>query len=167
MKYILPALIFLIVSLGLVRKVAAFEHFTRGAKEGAMTILNLVPSLVGLITAIGVLRASGALEILGNILQTPLSYLGVPEELLPLVMVRPMSGSAALAVVRDILENCGPDSYAGRVACVMMGSSETVLYTMAVYTQGTPVKKLPGVIPAALIANLFACIFALLICKIL
>ena len=167
MKYILPALIFLIVSLGLVRNVAAFEQFTQGAKEGAATILKLVPSLVGLITAIGVLRASGALDLVGDILQKPLSFIGVPEEILPLVVVRPMSGSAALAVVRDILENCGPDAYAGRVACVMMGSSETVLYTMAVYTQGTPVKKLPGVIPAALIANLFACIFALLICSVL
>ena len=167
MKYLLPALIFLIVTFGLTRKVPVFDIFTQGAKDGVITILKLVPSLVGLITAIGVLRASGALDIVGNILQKPLSLLGIPEDILPLLIVRPMSGSAALAVVRDILENCGPDSYPGRVACVMMGSSETVLYTMAVYTQGTPVKKLPGVLPAALVANLFACIFALLLCSVL
>lgn len=167
MKYILPSFIFLIVALGLVRRLPVFDLFTQGAKNGAVTILKLVPSLVGLITAIGVLRASGALDILGNILQKPLSRIGMPEELLPLVVVRPMSGSGALAVVRDILQTCGPDSYAGRVACVMMGSSETVLYTMAIYTQGTPVKKLPGVLPAALVANLFACIFALLLCRVL
>ena len=167
MRYILPALIFLIVALGLVRRVPVFDLFTQGAKDGAATILKLIPSLVGLITAIGVLRASGALDLLGDFLRKPLSALGMPEQLLPLVVVRPMSGSGALAVVRDILENCGPDSYVGRVACVMMGSSETVLYTMAVYTQGTPVKKLPGVLPAALVANLFACIFALLTCSIL
>ncbi len=167
MKYILPSLIFLIVALGLTRKVSMFDVFTQGARDGAVTIIKLVPSLVGLITAIGVLRASGALDIVGDILQKPLSVLGIPEDLLPLVVVRPMSGSAALAVVRDILADCGPDSYAGRVACVMMGSSETVLYTMAVYTQGTPVKKLPGVLPAAIVANLFACIFALLVCSVL
>lgn len=167
MAYILPALLLVILALAAAKGVHSFDAFVKGATEGATTIVKLIPSLVGLITAIGVLRASGALDLLGNILQKPLSAIGLPQDLLPLVVVRPVSGSAALAVVRDILVKCGADSYTGRVACVMMGSSETILYTMAVYTQGTPIKRLPKVLPAALAANLSACILALFLCRIL
>lgn len=167
MKYVLPALILMILGLAAASGTRAFEAFVRGAREGAITIVKLIPSLIGLITAVGVLRASGALEFLGTVLQKPLSVIGLPEELLPLLVVRPVSGSAALAVVRDILEKCGPDSYTARVACVMMGSSETILYTMTVYTQGTPLRKMPNVLPAALCANLSACAFALLLCRFL
>ncbi len=167
MNYILPALILIILVLALAKGVKTFDTFVQGATQGAMTIVRLIPSLVGLITAIGVLRASGALELLGGILEKPLEAVGMPEELLPLTIIRPVSGSGALAVLRDILTECGPDSYTGRVACVMMGSSETILYTMAVYTQGTPIKKAPKVLPAALAANISACLFALILCKIL
>lgn len=167
MIYILPALILIILAMAAAKATRPFDAFVRGATEGATTIVKLIPSLVGLITAIGVLRASGALDLLGCILQRPLSAAGMPEDILPLLVVRPVSGSAALAVVRDILVKCGPDSYTGRVACVMMGSSETILYTMTVYTQGTPLKKIPKVLPAALAANLSACILALILCSVM
>ncbi len=167
MTYILPILLVLILLLAFVKKVGVFDVFVQGATEGVQTILRLIPSLVGLITAIGVLRASGALDLAGELLRRPLAYIGMPEELLPLAIVRPVSGSAALAVVRDILVKCGVDSYTGRVACVMMGSSETILYTMTVYTQGTAIKRLPKVLPAALAAHIAACIFALVLCRVL
>lgn len=167
MIYIIPVLIFIIIVVALVKGVACFDVFAEGAKEGAGTIVRLIPSLVGLIVAIGVLRASGALDILENLLQEPLSRIGMPEELLPLAVIRPVSGSGALAVLRDLLTQYGGDSYIGRVACVMMGSSETILYTMAVYTQGTPVKKIPKVLPAALAANVTVCVLALLLCRVM
>ncbi len=167
MIYILPVLILVIVVLALIQGVRCFDVFAEGAKEGAGTIIRLIPSLVGLIVAIGVMRASGAFDLLGDILQKPMAQIGMPKELLPLVIIRPVSGSGALAVLKDILTQCGGDSYISRVACVMMGSSETILYTMAVYTQGTPVKKIPKVLPAALAANLTACVLALLLCLVL
>ncbi len=167
MMYILPVLILVIVVLALVQRVRCFDVFVEGAKEGAGTIIRLIPSLVGLIVAIGVVRASGAFDLLGDILQKPMSRIGMPKELLPLVIIRPVSGSGALAVLKDILTRCGSDAYISRVACVMMGSSETILYTMAVYTQGTPVKKIPKVLPAALAANLTAVVLALLLCRVM
>lgn len=167
MTYIIPVLILLVIALALVKGVRCFDVFVEGAKEGAGTILRLIPSLIGLIVAIGVMRASGAFDLLGDILQKPLSRVGMPAELLPLVMIRPVSGSGALAVLQDILAQYGGDAYIGRVACVMMGSSETILYTMTIYTQGTPIKKIPKVLPAALAANLTACVLAVLLCRIL
>lgn len=167
MTYIIPALVFVILIVALLRNVRCFDVFVDGAKEGAGTIVRLIPSLVGLIVAIGVLRASGAFDLLGNILQKPLSYIGMPEELLPLAVVRPVSGSGALAVLQDILTQHGGDSYIGRAACVMMGSSETILYTMAIYIQGTPVRKVPKVFPAALASSATACILALVLCRVM
>lgn len=167
MIYIIPGLILFILVLALAKGVRCFDVFAEGAKEGAGTIIRLVPTLVGLIVAIGVMRASGAFELLGAALQKPLSAVGLPKDLLPLLMIRPVSGSGALAVLKDILAQCGSDSYIGRVACVMMGSSETILYTMTVYTRDTPVVKIPKVLPAALAANLAACVLALVLCRVL
>lgn len=167
MQYVIPALILLILALAVARGTHGFDSFVRGAAAGAETIFRLIPTLVGLIAAITVLRASGFLDLLGVWLRKPLACIGFPAELLPLAVVRPVSGSAALAVIRDILVKCGPDSYVARAACVMMGSSETILYTMAVYTQGTPITRLPRVLPCALLAGAAACGFALLLCKFL
>ena len=167
MTYIIPGLIFVILIVALIQRVRCFDVFVEGAKEGAGTIVRLIPSLVGLIVAIGVFRASGAFDWLGNILQKPLSYIGMPEELLPLAVVRPVSGSGALAVLQDILTQHGGDSYIGRAACVMMGSSETILYTMAVYVQGTPVRRMPKVLPAALASSVSACMLALILCRVM
>ncbi len=131
---------------------------------GARTILDIIPSLIGLFVAIGVFRASGAMELIVNLL-TPLGkLLGIDRELLPLALLRPVSGSASLALVQDVIKEQGVDTYLGRAAAVMMGSTETVFYTMAVYMGGNGIKKASGVLPAALAANLVSAVIACVLC---
>ena len=154
MIYILPVFVLLIILIGFIRGVPCFDSFVRGAKEGVDTIVNLIPSFVGLIVAIGVFKASGIMDVIG-----------VKSSIFPLILIRPISGSASLATLRDILTTTGPDSFAARAACVMMGSTETIFYTMAIYTKKTKLKKLPGVLPAALAANAISAIASILICS--
>ncbi len=165
--YIIPGLVLIVVVIGFLKGVPCFDSFVKGAKEGAMTIVKLTPSLIGLIVAISVFRASGAMDIPANLLAPVLRLIGLEKEVLPLVIVRPISGSASLALLRDILQQCGPDSLAGYTACVMMGSTETVIYTLAVYMGDSGIKKAPGVLAAALFANLFPAAAAGMICSFL
>lgn len=165
MVYILPVFILLVIILGFIKGVPCFESFTSGAKNGVITIVRLVPSLIGLIVAVGVFRASGILDIMVEFVRPYLEKAGISGDVFPLVLVRPVSGSASLATLREIIGKCGADSLEARAACVMMGSTETIFYTMAVYTGKTNLKKLPGVLPAALLANIISAIAAGLICS--
>lgn len=137
MIYILPVFILLILIAGFIKGVPCFDSFVKGAQNGAMTIVRLVPALIGLIVAIGVFRASGALEMIVEFCRPFMEKIGADSDILPLVLIRPVSGSASLATLRDIIAECGADSHAARAACVMMGSTETIFYTMAVYTERT------------------------------
>lgn len=167
MVYILPAFILFIIVIGFIKGVPCFDSFVKGAKNGAMTIVRLVPALIGLIVSIGVFRASGALDILVDFCRPLLDKIGLDSDVLPLVLIRPISGSASLATLRDIIIKCGVDSQAARAACVMMGSTETIFYTMAVYTEQTKIRRLPGVLPAALASNLISAIAAGIVCAII
>lgn len=167
MVYILPAFILLIIVIGFIKGVPCFDSFVKGAKNGAMTIVRLVPALIGLIVSIGVFRASGALDIIVDFCRPLLDKIGLDSDVLPLVLIRPVSGSASLATLRDIIIKCGVDSQAARAACVMMGSTETIFYTMAVYTEQTKIRRLPGVLPAALASNLISAIAAGIVCAII
>lgn len=167
MVYILPAFILIIVVVGFIKGVPCFDSFVKGAKNGALTIVRLVPALIGLIVSIGVFRASGALDIIVNFCKPVLDKIGADGDILPLILIRPVSGSASLATLRDIVVKCGVDSHAARTACVMMGSTETIFYTMAVYTEHTKIRRLPGVLPAALAANLISAIAAGIVCSFL
>lgn len=161
---ILPFLVLGILLLAWTKKVNMFSAFTLGAGEGAKTILDIIPSLIGLFVAIGVFKASGAMELVVNLLTPVGKMLGIDGELLPLVLMRPVSGSASLALVQDIIKEQGVDTYLGRAAAVMMGSTETIFYTMAVYMGSSGIKKATGVLPAALAANLVSAIVACLLC---
>ena len=141
-----------------------FGDFTIGAKEGIKAIVGILPSLIGLFAAITVFRASGAMDALTGLLSPVGKMLGIPEPLIPLVLLRPVSGSGALAMVQDIVSCFGPDSNVGRAAAVMMGSTETVFYTLAVYLGGTGIKKIPGVLTAALFANFTSSLLACWLC---
>lgn len=165
MIYVLPVFILLIVIIGFAKGVPCFDSFVKGAKEGGLTIIKLVPSLIGLIVAVNIFRTCGILEALLNFASPVLEKIGIDSQIFPLVLIRPVSGSASLATLRQIIENCGTNSYAARVACVMMGSTETIFYTMAVYTQKSKIRKLPGVLPAALAANLISAIAAGIVCR--
>ena len=136
------------------RRVDACAAVLRGAGAGLETLLRIVPALVGLMTAVAMLRASGALEFLARALAPALEGLGLPPELLPLMLVRPVSGSAALGVGAELIATYGPDSPLGRTAAVMLGSTETTFYTIAVYFGAVGITRTRYAVPAALCADL-------------
>jgi spore maturation protein B len=129
----IPALIFFIVIYGIIKKVKIYEAFVEGAKEGFNVGVRIIPYLVAMLVAIGVFRAGGAMEILAAILSPITKLIGMPPEALPMAIIRPLSGSGALGVMSDIIKTHGPDSLIGKMVSIMMGSSETTFYVLAVY----------------------------------
>ena len=152
--WILPALLALTALWGLHRQVDVYGALVRGGSKGLELLVRILPALVGLLTAVAMLRASGALELLGSLCGPLFQRLGIPPELLPLMLVRPLSGSGALAAAGDLIQTHGPDSLIGRTAAVMMGSTETTFYTTAVYFGAAGVTRSRHTIPSALTADL-------------
>lgn len=136
------------------RRVDVYSALVSGAEEGLGVLLRILPALVALMTAVYMLRASGALELAGQALAPLLDRVGIPGELVALMLVRPVSGSAALGVGAELIAAHGPDSYLGRVAAVMLGSTETTFYTIAVYFGAVRVSRTRYAVPAALCADL-------------
>lgn len=158
--YLVPLLLSSTALFALGKRVDVYGALTTGAKDGLTILLRILPSLVGLMTAVYMLRASGALEALGGILSPLLEFFGIPPETAALLFIRPVSGSAALAVGSELMAEYGPDSYIGRVAAVMLGSSETTFYTIAVYFGSAGIRRTRYAVPAALIADLVCFISA-------
>ncbi len=150
----LPLLLAGIPLLALSRKVKVYPAFLEGARQGFETGVRIVPALVAVMVALGMLRASGALDGLAALLAPVLGPLGVPASVLPVALVRPLSGGAALGAVGDVLRAEGPDSYPGRLASVMAGSTETTFYVLAVYFGAAGVSCYRHALPAALLAEL-------------
>lgn len=138
----------------LTRKVKVYAVFVEGAKEGFQVAVRVIPPLVAVVVALGMLRASGAMDGLAALLAPLTSRIGIPASVLPMVLVRPLSGGAALGVVADVLRSEGPDSYAGRLASAMAGSTETTFYVLAVYFGAVGVTRYRQALPAALLADL-------------
>ena len=138
----------------LTRKVKVYPVFVEGAKEGFQVAVRVIPPLVAVVVALGMLRASGAMEGLASLLAPLTDAVGIPASVLPMVLVRPLSGGAALGVVADVLRSDGPDSYAGRLVSVMAGSTETTFYVLAVYFGAVGVTRYRQALPAALLADL-------------
>jgi spore maturation protein B len=134
--------------------VKVYPVFVEGAKEGFQVAVRVIPPLVAVVVALGMLRASGAMDGLAAILSPLTSRIGIPASVLPMILVRPLSGGAALGVVADVLRSEGPDSYAGRLASVMAGSTETTFYVLAVYFGAVGVTRYRQALPAALLADL-------------
>lgn len=151
---VVPLLLALVAAWGLGKRVDVYAALTRGAAEGLTVLLRIVPALVGLLTAVSMFRASGAMEVLSTLCAPLLELLDIPPETAPLMLVRPVSGSGALAVGSELMAAHGPDSYIGRVAAVMLGSTETTFYTVAVYFGAAGIHKTRYTIPAALTADL-------------
>ena len=152
--YLIPLLLAGAALYALCRRVDVFSALTTGAGEGLSVVLRILPPLVALLTAVYMLRASGALELLTELLTPVLTFLGIPPETVGLLLIRPVSGSGALAVGSDIMQTYGPDSTIGRTAAVMLGCTETTFYTIAVYFGAAGIKKIRYTIPAALTADL-------------
>lgn len=152
--YILPLLLFLVSALALRKQENSYGLLLEGAEKGLKVLYSIVPALIFLMTAVSMLRASGAVEILSQLLRPVFSFFGIPPETALLVLIRPISGSAALAVGADLMARYGVDSPVGRTAAVMLGSTETTFYTISVYFGAAGVSKTRYTIPAALIADL-------------
>jgi spore maturation protein B len=151
-----------IIITGLFKKVPVFDEFLVGAKDGLHSAVKVAPALVALVASVSMLRASGAIGSAVEIMKPLFAAISIPPEVFPLALMRPISGSGALAVLKDIFSSSGPDSHAGLVASVMMGSSETTFYTIAVYYGSVGIKKLGATVPAALMADITGFIFSVL-----
>jgi len=163
MTWALPLFILLCLAAGAVRRVPVYDAFLSGARTGIGTAKTILPALIAMLCAIRAFAACGLMEDLCRLCAPALAAVRIPEETMPLMLLRPLSGSGALAMLKSILDTYGPDSRAGMVASVMMGSSETVLYTCAVYLAAAGVKKSRHIVPCALIAWLAGSIAAGLI----
>ncbi len=151
--YILPIIVVLIVIYGAFKGVDVFNVFIDGAKSGFKTVFNIIPSLIALLLSINMLKASGGLDVLLSLLSPIGDFLGIPRDIIPLTILSPISGSGSLGVYEGILKNFGPDSFIGRCASVMMGSTETTFYTLALYYGSIGVKKTRHTVPSALCAD--------------
>ncbi len=151
--FIIPVTVLFIVVFGCLKRVDIYEVFLEGAQEGLKTVLDILPTLIGLIMAVEVVRAGGLLDILTNLLRPAAEKIGFPAELAPLSLVRLVSSSAATGLLTDIFAVFGPDSFLGRSASVMMSCTETVFYTMSLYFLSVGVRKTRYTLPCALIAN--------------
>jgi spore maturation protein B len=153
-RWAVPLLLAGIPVYALTRKVKVYPAFVEGAKEGFQVAVRIIPPLVAILVALGMLRASGALDAFAALVGPVTERLGIPPSVLPMVLVRPLSGGGALGVVGDVLKAEGPDSYAGRLASVMMGSTETTFYVLAVYMGAVGVSRYRQALPAGLLADL-------------
>lgn len=165
--FAIPVFIATFIVFGLIKKVGVYDCFTEGAKEGAQSMLGIIAPLVGLLVAINMFRASGALELIAKALSAPLGLLGIPAETLPLALLRPISGSASTAIITDIFKTLGPDSTAGKIASVMMGSTETTFYTIAVYFGTIGIKNTRHTLTAALSADITGIILSAVVARAL
>lgn len=159
--YIIPFVIFYVIGYGLLEKCSIYDDFIRGASEGFKVVLGILPTLIALMIGVGVLRSSGALTMLGNFIAPITSLLRFPAELVPLVIVKMFSSSAATSLLLDVYKEFGPDSKLGVLSSVLMSCSETIFYTMSVYLMTAGVKKSRYILPGALIATLAGVIASL------
>lgn len=150
---IIPILIFSIVGYGLLNRQKVYHDFIDGAKDGFQTVIQIMPTLIGLMIGVGVLRASGFLEWLSQILSPVTALIGFPSELMPLALVKMFSSSAATGLLLDVYKEHGPDSYLGIVSSIMMSCTETIFYTMSVYFMSVKISKSRWTLAGALTAT--------------
>lgn len=160
----IPIMMSIILLHGLIKKVNMYDAFVEGAKDGFKTAISIIPYLVAIYIAIGFMRKSGVIDYLISAVKPVTTFIGIPAEVLPLAIMRPVSGSGALAVLSDVLHTYGPDSFIGRLASTMMGSAETIFYTMAIYFGAVGIKKSRHTVGAALISHLASVVAAVIIC---
>lgn len=163
----MPLIILIIVFYSLIERKKAFDIFLDGAKDGLNIVLNIFPTLIGLFVAIGALRSSGILDLIINFIIPILDILNFPSEIMPLAILRPISGSSSIAIATDIMKNFGVDSNIGIIAATIMGSTETTLYTIAVYTSSVKIKKTRFVLWAALTADIVGMLASVAICRMM
>jgi spore maturation protein B len=152
----IPALVLFVVVYGALKKVKIYEAFVEGAKEGFNVGVRIIPYLVAMLVAIGIFRTGGAMGILSSILAPLTTLVGMPPEALPMALIRPLSGSGALGVMSEMIKTHGPDSLIGRMVSVMMGSSETTFYVLAVYFGSVGISRTRQAVPAGIVVDIVA-----------
>ncbi len=164
--WVIPVFVALVIVFALLRRVNVFEAFVEGAKEGVPMATRLVPYLVAMIVAVGLFRDSGAMDLLSHLLLPVLDALQVPAEILPLAVMRPVSGGSALAVTTELLHSYGPDSFIGRLASTMQGSTDTTLFVLTVYFGAVGIRKSRHALSVGLIGDLSGIVAAVFICNL-
>jgi len=162
----IPVILFVIIGYGFAKKVKIYEAFVEGAKGGFEVAIRIIPFLVAILVAIGMFRASGAMDYFVKIISPITNLIGMPAEALPVAIMRPLSGSGSLGLVTEIMKTHGPDSFLGRLVSTMYGSTETTFYVLAVYFGAVGIKKTRHALPAGLIADAVGLLSALFICRL-
>lgn len=165
--YIIPIIFIFIFCYAKHKKVSCYDTFVKGAKKSIPLVVDIFPYIATIMIAVALLRLSGITELLAYLLSPIFNLLGIPSQLIELVLLRPFTGSGSYALLNDVLLTYGPDSYISRCACVILGCSETIFYVATVYISQTKVKKLLYAIPIALICSLVGSVVACLLCKII
>jgi spore maturation protein B len=161
--WFIPVLIGFILLYGTYKQVPTYESFTEGGKEGIQIAVSIIPFLVGMLVAISVFRASGALDFLMGFIRPGLEALGIPAEIAPLAIIRPISGTAALGMTSDIMATHGPDSFIGRLAATIQGSTDTTFYVLTVYFGAVGIKKMGDALKVGLLADLVGIVAAIIV----
>ena len=163
----IPLLLFVIPVLAFTKKIKVYETFVDGAKEGFEVAVKIIPYLVAILVAIGMFRASGAMDIFVKLISPLTNAIGMPAEALPAALMRPLSGSGTLGIATELMVEHGPDSFIGRLVSTFFGSTETTFYVIAVYFGSVGVKKTRHAVPGGLVGDLAGLLAALFICKLL
>src|SRR5699024_9987393 len=165
--WLIPGFILLILIAATIKRLPAYELFVEGGKEGVHMAFSLLPFLVGMLVSIAILRASGAMDAFFDLISPLLTSLGVPAEILPLAFVRPISGTLALGMTSELIQTFGPDSFIGRLASTMQGSTDTTLYILTVYFGAVGIKRMRYALKVGLLADLIGIIASILIVNII
>ena len=166
-QLIIPVFILLVVLYGLGKKVRVYDCFVAGAKEGIAVVVKIFPYLLAIFAAVKAFEASGAMDLAKGMLQGLLASLNIPLEVIPIALVKPLSGSASIGVFSDIVKTTGPDSPASLMAAVIMGSAETTFYVLAVYLGAVGIRKTRYLVPVCVISDLVGILLAIAVVKIL
>ena len=163
----MPIVILIIIVYGLMEKNKVYDTFLQGAKDGIEIVFKLLPTLIGIFVAVGALRSSGVIDLIVKIISPVTNLLKIPSQIMPLAILRPISGSASMAVAVDIMKNYGVDTFIGLVSSTIMGSTETTFYTIAIYTSCVGIKKTRGILIAALLADIAGMVASVIIWQIM
>lgn len=163
--FVIPLVFFYVIGMGFLMKVNIYDEFIKGAEDGFKVVLGILPTLIGLMVAIGILRGSGALDLLSKVIAPITSIVSFPSQLVPLVVVKMFSSSAATSLLLDVYKQFGPDSYLGQLGSILMSCSETIFYTMAVYFMTAGVKKTRYTLLGAMAATLVGIIASVAMMK--
>jgi spore maturation protein B len=167
MSFIIPVIILLILTYGYMKGVKVYDAFIEGARDGLLITFKILPYIAAMLLAVGMLRSSGGLDFLLYALRPVTKAVGIPDEVIPLIIMKPLSGSGALGVLADIMKRTGADSFAGVLSSVIMSSTETIFYTITVYFGSIGIKNIRHTLAAALIAEAAGLVAAVIICRIL